>query len=83
MCIFHVRVANCGHYKTTLSKPCKSAKKNQEACDPDNSSSNESTTGEQTCGLVGCDSKAGGKREGPGSRTNGGFDNAEVDWDDF
>jgi len=65
MYTFRCRVSSCGHYKITLSNPCRDAKKNKKLCDIDNSSEDASTTG-GLCYLSGCDKKPGGKRDGPG-----------------
>jgi len=64
----------------TLYSPCKTAKEKKEACE---SGSETSRTTNQWCYKDGCDKKAGLRREGPGDIVDGGFDNSEVDWDEF
>ncbi|KAL4915064.1 hypothetical protein BDW62DRAFT_213022 [Aspergillus aurantiobrunneus] len=82
MCRFTVRIHNCGHYRKALSQPCKDAKRDKKVCRSGNTE-DASTTGTAHCGIYGCDKKAGLKREGPGARTDGGFDEDDVDWDDY
>ncbi|CAG9945588.1 unnamed protein product [Clonostachys rosea f. rosea IK726] len=80
MCTFTERVSRCGHYTKTLSTACASAKAKKEAYDSDSGTS--STTG-GWCYLFGCNKQAGVRRDGPGSRTNSGFDNDDVDWNEY
>jgi len=81
MCEYKSRVSSCGHYKVTLWSACDDAKKIKTPCDYSTSSEDASTTG-GLCYLDGCDNIPGGKREGPGARSDGGFDPNDVDWDD-
>ncbi|KAI1451568.1 hypothetical protein F4805DRAFT_85793 [Annulohypoxylon moriforme] len=62
MCYYFIRVYNCGHYKKTLTSPCKDAKKNQVPCPGGNQSA---STAAAWCPWPGCDKKAGICREGP------------------
>ncbi|KAK2787044.1 hypothetical protein FQN53_005744 [Emmonsiellopsis sp. PD_33] len=78
---FTVRVHNCGHYRKTLKQPCEDAKRVKSLCRSDNTE-DSSTTGTPHCGIAGCDKKSSLKREGPGARTDGGFDEDDADWDD-
>ncbi|KAK4131104.1 hypothetical protein BT67DRAFT_409634 [Trichocladium antarcticum] len=80
MCTFTLRVYSCGHYKKSLSKPCNDAKEKEEACD---SGSDVSSTTGTFCYFTAWDGEAGGAREGPGNRTDGGFDASGVKWEDF
>ncbi|PYI25429.1 hypothetical protein BP00DRAFT_490915 [Aspergillus indologenus CBS 114.80] len=82
MCSFTVRVHNCGHYRKTLKQPYKNAKRERLLCYSSNTE-DASTTGTPHCGIAGCDKKSDLKREGPGARTDGGFDEDDVDWDDY
>ncbi|CRK15420.1 hypothetical protein BN1723_003974 [Verticillium longisporum] len=80
MCTFGTRVFTCGHYKKALDSPCGDAKTAKQVCD--SGSEYSSTTG-AWCDLPGCDKKAQGKREGPGSHWDGGFKAWDVDWTAF
>lgn len=97
MCTFTTRVHRCGHYTKSLSTPCESAKKKKEACDGD--SGNSSTTGGwcsfSGCDKKAGGHREGPGKPFVnvtvhrllnillGSRSNGGFQNDEVDWDEY
>ncbi|KAL2048965.1 hypothetical protein ABVK25_010818 [Lepraria finkii] len=81
MCNFHERVHRCGHYHKTLSWACSPAKARKTVCKTDTKTT-ATATGVAGCGLTNCNKKASPKREGPGARTDGGFDESEIDWDE-
>ncbi|KAJ5844840.1 hypothetical protein N7534_008509 [Penicillium rubens] len=82
MCSYSIRVDNCGHYHKKLKQPCKPAKAKKEPCMP-GTGEDASTSGTPSCGISGCDKKPALKREGPGARTDGGFDEDDIDWNDY
>ncbi|OAX83227.1 hypothetical protein ACJ72_02405 [Emergomyces africanus] len=82
MCSFRVREHICGHYDKTFNNPCKDAKRKKEACEI-GTTDDTSTSGSPNCGNSGCDRKRNLKREGPGSRRNGDFDEDDINWDDY
>ncbi|KAL5331181.1 hypothetical protein ACEPPN_000710 [Leptodophora sp. 'Broadleaf-Isolate-01'] len=44
---------------------------------------NEESTAPSFCYLNGCDIKPEAVRDGPGNRSNGGFDGDDIDWSEF
>jgi hypothetical protein len=65
MCTFRCYVSSCRHYKTTLSSPCKDAKKNKKLCNI-NSSLEDASTTEGLCYLSRCNKKPSSKRDSLG-----------------
>ncbi|EGE77071.1 hypothetical protein BDDG_00008 [Blastomyces dermatitidis ATCC 18188] len=82
MCSFRVRVHNCGHYHKNLNRPCGDANRKKEVCEA-GTTEHASTSGSPNCGISGCDKKPNSKREGPGPRTDGGFDEGDIEWADY
>ncbi|KAF2785786.1 hypothetical protein K505DRAFT_261337, partial [Melanomma pulvis-pyrius CBS 109.77] len=67
-------------YTKTLSMPCNNARRSQNVCE---SGSEDSKTTGGLCFISGCDKRPGIHREGPGDRTDGGFDSVNIDWSAF